>query len=88
MVPIPLEGPGCGQPGPQGFGRLWGSSMEAFAQTADDMAGYWRKMAEDALALAEDMMDPESKRSMLEIAAGYRQLASGSEPANPDQVLK
>jgi hypothetical protein len=62
--------------------------MEAFAQTADDMAGYWRKMAEDALALAEDMMDPESKRSMLEIAAGYRQLASGSEPANPDQVLK
>lgn len=88
MVPIPLEGPGCGQPGPQGFGGLWGPLMEAFPQTVDDMAGYWRKMAEDALALAEDMTDPESKRSMLEIAAGYQQLASGSEPANPDQVFK
>jgi hypothetical protein len=36
-------------------------------------------MAEEALALAEQMTDAESKRSMLEIAAGYELLANGAE---------
>jgi hypothetical protein len=41
-----------------------------------------RVMAEEARAIAEEMTDPESKRSMLEIAAGCELLANGSDPAS------
>jgi hypothetical protein len=51
--------------------------VEALLSRATD-ADYWRAMAKEALALAEEMTDAESKRSMLEIAAGYELLANGA----------
>jgi hypothetical protein len=53
--------------------------MEAPPEAIDNMVGYWREMADDALALAEEMKDYENKRSMLEIAVGYEMLASGGD---------
>jgi hypothetical protein len=35
----------------------------------------WRKMAEDARAMAARMRDPEAKRMILEVAANYEKLA-------------
>ena len=36
---------------------------------------YWLLRASDARSLAEDMSDPEAKRMMLTVAAGYERLA-------------
>jgi hypothetical protein len=59
-----------------------GHDLEAIlSQTSDGMVGYWREMADDALALADEMTDAESKRSMLEIAAGCSGAAVGLGPA-------
>jgi len=38
---------------------------------ADDDAERWQRLAEEALAVAERMTDPEAKRAMLIIAEGY-----------------
>jgi hypothetical protein len=38
-------------------------------------AKYWLDRAEEAAIQAEHMVDPNARRQMLEIAAGYRRLA-------------
>ncbi|MEJ0017563.1 MAG: hypothetical protein WDN25_13550 [Acetobacteraceae bacterium] len=40
------------------------------------VAERWKKMAEEARAIAERLRDPASKQAMLEIAAGYDRLAT------------
>jgi hypothetical protein len=40
---------------------------------------HWRDRAEEARVNAENMIDPESKRMMLEIADGYKRLAQRAE---------
>ncbi len=42
-------------------------------------AANWRKMAEDARAMADRIHDPAAKQAMQEIAARYEVLASYSE---------
>ena len=42
-------------------------------------AEYWRKRAEEVRATAEQMSKPEYKRDLLDIAAGYEQLAKLAE---------
>jgi len=48
------------------------------ASPVDD-PGYWRGRAATARAMADLMHHPESKRTMLEIASGYEQLARRAE---------
>ena len=50
---------------------------------ADDDAERWQRLAEEALAVAERMTDPEAKRAMLIIAEGYqaRFIDLGQQPA-------
>jgi hypothetical protein len=38
-------------------------------------AGHWRDRAEEAHLIAEQMMDPHSRTTMLDIAAGYEMMA-------------
>ena len=38
-------------------------------------APHWKERAEEARVLAEQMTDPEAKRTMLEVAASYDKLA-------------
>lgn len=45
---------------------------------AGDLTDYWRAMASEALAFANDMTDPDSKRAMLEVAAAYEALIRGA----------
>ena len=40
---------------------------------------YWHERAEEARATAEGMSDPEAKRAMLVIAAGYELIAKRAE---------
>jgi hypothetical protein len=40
---------------------------------------HWRQLAQDARAVAGQLDDPDAKRTMLEIAEGYEQLASLAE---------
>jgi hypothetical protein len=42
-------------------------------------ATHWRERAKEALALAEQMGDPESRATMLEIARDYEKLAARAE---------
>jgi hypothetical protein len=42
-------------------------------------AKHWRDRAEEARANAEQMNDPEAKRQMSEIVAGYERLAQRAE---------
>ena len=42
-------------------------------------AAYWRKRAEESRLIAEGMRDPEAKRMLLNIAAGYDHLAARAE---------
>lgn len=39
----------------------------------------WREWAEGARAQASEMLDPSAKRTLLEIAANYEQLADQAE---------
>jgi len=52
--------------------------QETYLSTHHD-AGYWRKRAEEVRATAEQMSRPEHKRDLLDIAAGYEQLAKLAE---------
>jgi hypothetical protein len=36
---------------------------------------HWRQLAQDARAAADQVSDPEAKKTLLEIADGYEQLA-------------
>ena len=40
---------------------------------------YWRERAEDARAMASQMRDPDARRTLLEIAENYEQLAERAE---------
>jgi hypothetical protein len=40
---------------------------------------HWRERAEEARSHAEEMKDPEAKRTMLDIAEGYERLAKQAE---------
>jgi F0F1-type ATP synthase membrane subunit b/b' len=42
-------------------------------------ADYWRERAEEARAQASEMRDPGTKRTLLEIAQNYEQLADQAE---------
>ena len=53
--------------------------METPPEASGGMVGYWREMADETLAIAEEMKDAENKRSMLEVAAGYELLANGAD---------
>ena len=44
-----------------------------------DAAKTWRALEAEALAFAQQITDPEAKRSMLMIAQGYRRLAEHAE---------
>ena len=44
----------------------------------DDPA-YWRQKADEARRMADQLADPESKQTMMEIAAAYEQLAKIAE---------
>jgi hypothetical protein len=50
---------------------------------------YWRQLAQDTRAAAGQLRDPESKKTLLEIADGYEQLAMIAEKKmapEPDDV--
>jgi hypothetical protein len=51
-------------------------------------AKYWRARAQEALALAEQMRDPEARRIMMEIAAGYERLAARAHARNAEKESK
>jgi hypothetical protein len=40
---------------------------------------HWRQLAQDARATADQLDDPDAKKTMIEIAEGYDQLASNAE---------
>jgi hypothetical protein len=40
-----------------------------------DVPAYWLRRAEDARRTAEEMVDPVSKRTLLDIARAYEELA-------------
>ena len=48
----------------------------------------WHDCAADACVTAKQMIDPDSKRLMLEIADGYRQLSRRSEERRPKDLPK
>ena len=64
--------------GPRLFRRLMSAdhySPEREAAQAARWAVKWRELAEEALALAEAMSNPEAQRHMLFIAQAYKLLA-------------
>ena len=44
---------------------------------------HWRQLAQDARAAADQLDDPDAKKTMLEIAESYEQLASRAEEKAP-----
>ncbi|HWI27037.1 MAG TPA: hypothetical protein VN668_08700 [Stellaceae bacterium] len=42
-------------------------------------AEYWRERAEEARAQADQLQDPDSRKTLLEIAENYEQLAEQAE---------
>jgi hypothetical protein len=44
----------------------------------------WRERADQARARAEQVVDPEARRAVLEIAAGYDRLAAAAASAHSD----
>jgi hypothetical protein len=53
-----------------------------------DNLGYWRRQAEEARAIADKMEAPESKRTMLDIAAAYYRMALRAEAAAAKDEIK
>jgi hypothetical protein len=46
---------------------------------SQDNPTHWRQLAQDARATAKQLDDPDAKRTMIEIAENYEQLASIAE---------
>jgi hypothetical protein len=46
------------------------------ANTSNNDPKHWRLLAQEARAAAERLDDPDAKRTMLEIAESYEELAS------------
>jgi len=57
--------------------NLWGD-YELPGRLMND-AAHWRARAEEARVHAEQICDPEARRMMLEIAAGYERIAERAE---------
>lgn len=55
-------------------------------KTEPPAAQRWRRMAEDAHAIAEGMTDPESRLMMRQIALGYDRLALHAEQREASPV--
>ena len=53
--------------------------------THDNAAERWRTLAAEARAAADEMTDPEAKRTLLNIAEGYERLALRAEARKKDQ---
>jgi len=53
--------------------------MAADSNDAEDDVARWRALEAEARMLASDMSDPEPKRIMLFIAAGYKRLRQRAE---------
>ena len=51
--------------------------MDVSAEITDPT--YWRRRAEEARRMADQLPDPETKQRMLEIAASYEELAKIAE---------
>ena len=51
----------------------------AMARALINDPAHWRDRAEEARRIAEEMVDPDAKRMMLNIAAGYDRLAQHAE---------
>jgi hypothetical protein len=51
----------------------------AMARALMNDPDHWRDRAEEGRRIAEDMVDPEAKRMMLDIADGYDRLAEHAE---------
>jgi hypothetical protein len=49
-----------------------------------DVAERWRTLAAEARAAADEMTDPEAKRTLLNIADGYERLARRAEARKND----
>jgi hypothetical protein len=49
-----------------------------------DVAERWRALAMEARSAADELTDPEAKRIMLSIAAGYKVLARRAEARKKD----
>ena len=63
---------------------LFSSALSCGAMSITPRAERWLKMAEDARSMAERTRDQDGKRTMLEIANGYDELAAWA--AKTDQV--
>jgi len=50
-----------------------------------DVAERWRTLAAEARATADQMTDPDAKRTLLNIAEGYERLARRAEARKKDQ---
>jgi hypothetical protein len=51
-------------------------------------AEYWLERAEEARAQASEMHDPDAKRTLLEIAENYQQLADQAEARRKTRLPK
>jgi hypothetical protein len=62
-------------------GQQWRSPLhlDESEQLRSKGPDYWRTRAEEVRALADKMEDPEIKRDMLDIAAGYDRMARQAE---------
>jgi hypothetical protein len=53
-----------------------------------DKGDRWRERAEEVRSIADQLTDPEARRVMLEIAAGYERLARRADLRNTNKKLK
>lgn len=58
--------------------RVWERPSELTRDPLNDPE-HWRDRAEEARLRAEQLGDPEARRMMLEIAAGYERIAERAE---------
>jgi predicted Rossmann-fold nucleotide-binding protein len=60
-------------------GKTSHSRAEAVAKIPINDPKHWRERAEEARTVADQIMDPDSKRKMLRIADDYEELARRAE---------
>jgi len=53
-----------------------------------DAAKMWRALEAEALAFAEQLTDPEARRTMLIIAEGYRRLAEHADKRDKPKIVE
>jgi hypothetical protein len=62
--------------------RLWGIGT---MPSEVDVAERWRTLAAEARAAADEMTDPDAKRTLVNIAEGYERLARRAEARKKDK---